>query len=416
MNRLNNNQIPTALVEALSVLQPLLDAGYDAYIVGGAVRDTLLYNDISDVDIATSATPAEVVSIFEKTIPTGLQHGTVTVIVDRLSYEVTTFRTESVYKNHRRPETVQFVRHLLEDLQRRDFTMNAMALNDQFYCIDPFNGIADLKAGVLRCVGEGEIRFQEDALRMLRAIRFLTTYKLMPTLSLWRALHRKKELIGHVAMERISSELEKIVTSQYVSRGLILIGRSQLLLAAKNKLYFAPALSNRDYHSWQSLSQLDDADIRWVLLFIECRLDDEQIRSDMEQLRFSKKRIDKITQLITLHKHLINAKDITIGIWLDALERYGVVICEKWLHELAPLTKLHVHVVELHRSLHIHSINKLKIKGSDLIKWTSLPGGPWVQLMLSELFKVVALGQVINEKDQIKKYVKNKEGGITDEY
>src|SRR5690606_24307949 len=130
------------------------------------------YKHISDIDVATSATPAEVVSIFEKTIPTGLQHGTVTVIMNGQSYEVTTFRTETTYSNHRRPEAVQFVSNLIEDLQRRDFTMNAMALNAEFYCIDPFNGVADLEAGVLRCVGNSNVRFQEDALRMLRAIRF----------------------------------------------------------------------------------------------------------------------------------------------------------------------------------------------------------------------------------------------------
>ena len=154
------------------IIHRLQKEGYDAYAVGGCVRDTLLGREPKDWDITTSARPEAVKSLFSHTIDTGIQHGTVTVMLDHVGYEVTTYRIDGEYEDSRHPKEVIFTRNLVEDLKRRDFTINAMAYNDESGLVDVFEGEQDLKKGVIRCVGNAHDRFGEDALRMLRAVRF----------------------------------------------------------------------------------------------------------------------------------------------------------------------------------------------------------------------------------------------------
>ncbi|HET7615418.1 MAG TPA: CCA tRNA nucleotidyltransferase, partial [Bacillales bacterium] len=158
--------------DAAAVVNHLIENGYEAYIVGGAVRDHLIGRRVKDIDIATSATPDKVDGLFDKTIPVGVEHGTVVVRFRHQSFEVTTFRKESDYKDHRRPSAVSFVSSLHEDLQRRDFTINAMALSREGELIDPCDGRSDLQRKLIRTVGTAKERFEEDPLRMMRAVRF----------------------------------------------------------------------------------------------------------------------------------------------------------------------------------------------------------------------------------------------------
>lgn len=157
---------------AIDILKIFNQNGYEAYFVGGCVRDYLLGEDFSDIDITTNALPEEVKKVFRKSIDTGIQHGTVTILVNGDSYEVTTFRTEEDYINHRSPEKVEFVSNLREDLDRRDFTINAMALDYSGKLFDYHNGDSDLTSKIIRTVNNPNERFYEDALRMLRAFRF----------------------------------------------------------------------------------------------------------------------------------------------------------------------------------------------------------------------------------------------------
>ena len=163
---------------ANQIIHTLQEAGYEAYIVGGCVRDAVLGKEPDDWDITTSAKPDEVKALFRRTIDTGIQHGTVTVMMKNEDtgnlegYEVTTYRIDGKYEDHRRPTEVTFSTSLIEDMKRRDFTINAMAYNDEEGVIDHFEGIRDLEHGVIRCVGEPSERFDEDALRILRAVRF----------------------------------------------------------------------------------------------------------------------------------------------------------------------------------------------------------------------------------------------------
>ena len=154
------------------IIQKLSEAGYEAYAVGGCVRDTILGRIPGDWDITTSARPEEIKNIFKKTIDTGIAHGTVTVMLSKEGYEVTTYRIDGEYEDSRHPKEVIFTGNLTEDLKRRDFTINAMAYNDETGLVDIFDGLGDIEKGIIRCVGEPRERFTEDALRMMRAIRF----------------------------------------------------------------------------------------------------------------------------------------------------------------------------------------------------------------------------------------------------
>ena len=158
--------------KAEKIIDALQEHGYDAYVVGGCVRDSLLHRSPADWDITTSATPEEVKKIFPRTVDTGIQHGTVTVLMDKEGFEVTTYRIDGEYEDGRHPKEVIFTPSLKEDLRRRDFTINAMAYNHRTGLVDIFGGVEDLKNKVVRCVGEPQERFTEDALRILRAVRF----------------------------------------------------------------------------------------------------------------------------------------------------------------------------------------------------------------------------------------------------
>lgn len=188
-------------------------AGYEACPVGGCVRDLLLGRAPGDWDIATSARPEAVTALFERTVPTGLKHGTVTVLLGGMALEVTTFRGESGYSDGRHPDRVTFGVGLREDLARRDFTVNAMALRRDGTLADPFGGQADLDAGLIRCVGNPDRRFQEDALRLLRAVRFAAQLDFTLENGTAAALHRNAGRLDLVSGERVKAELEKILLS-----------------------------------------------------------------------------------------------------------------------------------------------------------------------------------------------------------
>lgn len=201
--------------QASYIINTLISHGYEAFIVGGCVRDSILGITPSDWDITTSAKPEQVKALFRKTIDTGLKHGTVTILIDQIGYEVTTYRIDGTYEDHRRPNDVTFTTNLREDLMRRDFTINAMAYNDQEGLIDLFGGIEDLQNKVIRCVGNPEDRFDEDALRMLRAVRFAGQLNFSIEEATQKAILSKNMFLKDVSAERIQMELLKLLISDH---------------------------------------------------------------------------------------------------------------------------------------------------------------------------------------------------------
>lgn len=199
--------------QVLFIIDRLQEHGYEAYAVGGCVRDMLLGREPHDWDITTSAKPEQVKAVFKRTIDTGIQHGTVTVMVDHIGFEVTTYRIDGEYLDGRHPKEVVFTPELREDLKRRDFTINAMAYNPKEGIIDLFGGKDDLEAGIIRCVGKAEDRFHEDVLRIMRAVRFAAQLGFEIEEETWNAIIRVAPDLKKISAERIQAELTKLLLS-----------------------------------------------------------------------------------------------------------------------------------------------------------------------------------------------------------
>ncbi len=228
----------------LQIIQKFENNGFECYVVGGSVRDSLLHREISDFDLCTNALPQQTIALFDHTIPTGIKHGTVTIVMDEQLVEVTTFRKESRYTDHRHPDHVCFVKDLHSDLARRDLTINAIAYSPKLGYIDPFCGMEDLKKKIVKTVGDPEKRFEEDALRMVRAHRFAAVLGFSMDESTQKAIEKKADLIQFVAIERLVGEWMKILEADpYEIKKMLLLFRPWLpeLIAAsycgQNSLY-----------------------------------------------------------------------------------------------------------------------------------------------------------------------------------
>ena len=234
--------------DVLNILSRLRREGYESFVAGGAVRDLLMGNAPHDYDIATSARPEEVKRIFEKTIDTGLKHGTVTVVYNKVGYEITTFRSDGEYRDGRHPESVRYVADPREDCRRRDFTINAMMYNPDEGVIDCFGGREDIKRKTIRCVGKPERRFREDALRMLRAVRFAAVLSFKIDEYTERAIKKCAPLIRRVSSERILEELNKILLSDNPDyfRELHRLGLLQFIIPQLEKCFGEP--QRNKYH------------------------------------------------------------------------------------------------------------------------------------------------------------------------
>lgn len=243
---------------------------YEAYMVGGCVRDIILGNKPKDYDITTSAKPNNTISLFKRTIPTGLKHGTVTVLINNNPYEVTTFRTEGTYLDNRHPSSVNFVTDIKEDLSRRDFTINALAYNEITGLIDYFNGVNDIESKIIRCVGDPDKRFKEDALRMLRAIRFSCQLSFDIDINTLNGIKNNYSLISNISNERIRDEICKMLISPNPSKGLELLKDTKLLeiiLPDINSLVdFSPKCNNHNKNVFShTLKVIDNTESNLVL-------------------------------------------------------------------------------------------------------------------------------------------------------
>ncbi|WP_259391421.1 CCA tRNA nucleotidyltransferase [Paenibacillus sp. 1011MAR3C5] len=404
---------------AIPLIERLEKEGHEAVFVGGAVRDAVLGLSVHDIDIATSALPEQVMALFPKCIPTGLQHGTVTVVQEGVTYEVTTYRTESEYEQFRKPSSVVYVLQLDEDLLRRDFTMNAMAIRQSGNVYDPYDGLSDLRELRLRCVGKASERLQEDALRMLRAIRFLGTYGLRPVPSLWRGLKAYKPLLRHIAMERVHAELDKMLSGDAPDRALAWLGASGLWADFKEPV--PPELLARMQESTKlgsyemaALGLLEHTDERWSAILLSLQSAEKDAQDLLMSLRFPNKRMALIMSILQLHTEMaarLNTDDES-GIraaWLASVIRFGEKAAMHWLHVVQALKPRAGQVSEaianrLFATLEempVKSLKQLAIGGNELQQALSRKAGPWMKEMLNRLLIAVASGDVANEKDKL---------------
>lgn len=232
------------------IIDKFMEHGYEAYAVGGCVRDMALGKEPMDWDITTSATPEEMKKIFRRTVDTGIEHGTLTVLLDDEGFEVTTYRLDGNYKNHRHPESVVFTSNLIEDLKRRDFTINAMAFNNSEGFVDEFSGSEDLENKIIRCVGDPRRRFDEDALRILRSLRFSAQLDFDIEEETLKAMIEKSELLRNISAERIRDELDKILSSDNPDRLFLAyeLGITKIILPEFDKMM--ETKQNSVYHAY----------------------------------------------------------------------------------------------------------------------------------------------------------------------
>lgn len=288
--------LPEEVKKILSVLEY---KGFKAYIVGGCVRDILMKKVPHDYDIATSASPEQIKSLFNKTADTGIKHGTVTVIENGIPFEVTTFRTESGYSDLRRPDKVYFVKDIKEDLSRRDFTMNAIACSLNGEIADPFGGQNDIKNKIIKTVGNPNKRFSEDALRILRLFRFSSALNFLPEKNTLNAALELSDELKKISTERIVSELKKTVCSDFPEN-------SKPLLNIK-------ALSFLGIENCPRLNKLkllkNNPELRMFAFLKESSQNAEQTAKN---LKLSRKEIDKINDLLYIEKNLKSENKINI--------------------------------------------------------------------------------------------------------
>ena len=390
---------------AAALLNALHAAGYAAYAVGGCVRDSLLGRTAHDWDLCTSALPQQVMELFgaEQCIPTGLQHGTVTIKYGGQLYEITTFRTEGSYTDGRHPDEVQFVPDVREDLARRDFTINAMAYNEAEGLVDPFGGQKDLQNGLLRAVGEPQQRFTEDALRILRLYRFAARFGFALDAATARAARQLAPHLDCISAERIQEELAKLLAAPqpgaYLEPAVLAVVLPELtpesLTAAKPVVDACPAGEENLPVRWAALlGALGEADTRRVLKRLRCS--NACIEETAVLVR------ETAGQGVSEEKASAHPGDIHIR---QLLGRYGLRTVERLCALCAALHPQAASECALaaQRARQLEAdgvccrVSQLAVNGRDLMA-AGIPAGPALRRVLEALLDGVIRAEYPNEK------------------
>ncbi|MEG7381093.1 CCA tRNA nucleotidyltransferase [Bacillus subtilis] len=387
-------------IKALPVLRTLIEAGHQAYFVGGAVRDSYMKRTIGDVDIATDAAPDQVERLFQRTVDVGKEHGTIIVLWEDETYEVTTFRTESEYEDYRRPSEVNFITSLEEDLKRRDLTINAMAMTAEGQVLDYFGGKKDIDQKLIRTVGRPKDRFQEDALRMLRAVRFMSQLGFTLSLETEEAITKEKTLLSHVSVERKTIEFEKLLkgrASRQALQTLIQTGLYEELPGFYHKRENLLVASEFSFYSLTSREEL------WAALLIDLEIDLKDAPLFLKAWKLPGKVMKEAIHIA-----------YTFGQSLDAISMYKAG--EKALLSAAKISQLRQNekldeeklkdIQNAYQSLPIKSLKDLDITGKDLLALRNRPAGQWVSEELQRIEQAVLTGKLSNQKKHIEEWLK----------
>lgn len=433
--------------EVQIILKQLNNTGYSAYIVGGCVRDSLLGIIPGDWDICTSALPEETKQVFSSyhVIETGIQHGTVTVRMNGQSFEITTFRKDGDYKDCRHPEQVQFVSDLEDDLARRDFTVNAMAYHPDRGLLDYFGGKADLEQKVIRCVGDAPTRFSEDALRIMRGLRFAAVYGCSIDADTAAAMHKTKELLRHIAAERLQVELKKLLMSDHCED--ILISYNDILSVMIPELAplvgFVQHNPHHCYDVWthtvKSLAQAEkDLYVRLTVLFHDIGkpktffLDEKGIghfyshaevggqmcHTILQRLKFDSRTTQAVVELVKYHDAQIPVTEKAVKKWLNRIgpEQFLRLLCvkkadaistvegEAKLQEIRQLEAVFQIIKEQNACF---SLKDLQVTGKDILA-LGIKEGTEIGAILTELLELVMDNQLENKRDVLLDYLKKR--------
>ncbi|PEA55813.1 CCA tRNA nucleotidyltransferase [Bacillus pseudomycoides] len=385
---------------AASIIKTLTENGFEAYFVGGSVRDYIIGRLIGDIDIATSALPEDVMRLFPRHVPVGIEHGTVIVLHEDIPYEVTTFRTEGDYEDFRRPTSVQFVRSLDEDLQRRDFTMNAIAMKETGEIVDLFGGQEAIVKKEIATVGNPVDRFQEDALRMMRGIRFVSTLGFTLEEGTKQAILEYGHLLEHIAIERIAVEFEKLLVGTHCAKALQLLVETKLYEHLPYLQMCGEYIAKAAEYDWNFFKSDTES---WAF-FLYC-MREEHPSVFLRQWKFSNKKIKEIVSVLLYVKAREKQE------W-DALLLYkagkDVAVMAERVYEGIMNTYLISnarHVEKVYDDLPICNRQELQVSGNDLLSWSKEQAGPWVANALQKIEEEVVYGRLKNEKECIKEWL-----------
>jgi len=399
-NRLFQPLIHPKAIEICNILQ---NPGFQAYIVGGCVRDLHLGLQPKDWDITTNASPEQVIQLFERTIPTGLQHGTVTVCMGEgveNHFEVTTFRVEGEYRDGRRPASVQFVTNITEDLARRDFTINAIAFDPVSNVgVDPFHGYEDIKIGLIRAVGVPQKRFQEDGLRIMRAARFAARFGFAIHDETFQGMIDSLETLKKVSKERINDELSKTLMTSRPHAGVMYLHMSGALDIV------CPCLMGRQLPLIPSLNQCaGELETRLALLYN--KLPHLLVEQELIDLKFSNKSIKRVAFLL---QRLLDFQHLEDGAfpYRKFIAKFKNEAPDPWEHtynEFIKLTRaMDVPAETLlakYQDTTVHSRKAMQINGDDLLKAGMTPG-PRMKALLDVCYQEILEHPEHNDKEYL---------------
>lgn len=389
----------TIFNEAKEILKCLESNGHKAYFVGGCVRDLILERDIGDIDIATSASPESIQQIFKNVIPVGLQHGTVIVRYNHQSYEVTTFRTDGEYSDQRHPDSVTFIQSIDQDLQRRDFTINALAMDKDGTIIDLFDGRRDLADKIIRAVGNGFERFQEDPLRIIRALRFSSQLGFWISGKTLDNMKLVKVEIETIAVERIKQEIEKLFAGEHVQKGVTYLKETRLH-------EHLPVFKNNQQLINQLPGKLKPVPSFGALIALFYYLNPQvTIRDWSSEWRCSNREkyeaTDLSRSLYQFHKNGLSS-------WLlyelpEANYPAFVTLVNLLMNKPLVLKDL----INLKNQLPIHTRQDLAVDGNDVKQWfPERNSGPWIKEVLNAVEFAVVSEEVNNDKNDLKEWIK----------
>jgi len=429
------------------IIDTLQKHGYEGYAVGGCVRDAMLSRVPQDWDITTSAKPEQVKALFKHTIDTGILHGTVTVMLDHEGFEVTTYRIDGEYEDARHPKEVKFTSNLLEDLKRRDFTINAMAYNEKDGLVDAFDGLGDLERGIIRCVGVAEERFTEDALRMLRAVRFAAQLGFEIEDKTEAAIGKLAQNLAKVSAERIQIELVKLLISAHPEeiRTAWKTGLTKVFLpefdammeTTQQNLHHRYTVGE---HTIAGLKAVDaDKVLRLTMLLHDvakpvCKTTDEEgvdhfyghveigeemARKILRRLKFDNDTTTRVCRLVACHDYMpaLTEKSVRRAVFRNGVEQYPALFSVKRADIFAQSEyqrKEKLEAVEEYEALYkgirekqqCLSIKELAISGSDLIALGMKPGKELGEV-LKQLLDMVLEEPQLNTKEKLIQQVHN---------
>lgn len=389
--------------QARPILEQIQDNGFEAYYVGGSVRDYVMGRNIHDIDITTSATPDEIESIFSHTIPVGKEHGTINVVFNDENYEVTTFRAEEDYVDHRRPSGVTFVRDLYEDLQRRDFTMNAIAMDTAYKLYDYFDGQQDINNRIIRTVGIAEERLQEDALRMIRCLRFQSQLSFDIAMETFEAMRTQMADIKFLSIERIVIELTKLMRGINVEESF-------------NHLKSLKAFNYMPYFEQLDMNQInvtEPIDLELLIAIVSVKFD---INYSLKPLKLSNRQVKDINQYIQIMNALpsiITKEQLKMFVYdYDTNLIKNVMVAADVLkaNDIQGHEPLIVNLQTIDETLHrlpMHNRKDMMVNGGVLMAHLNAKSGPWLKDVLRQIEIAIVTGKVSNEETEILKWVDN---------